>query len=499
MDHCRTLACPACLSPFEDSGKTDDFRCDTCGASYPVIDDLPILHCHPNSLLGVWTNEIERHGDELRDARKRFAAHRGMFPVPVQERGKRVLEARLQNQQLVEDVWQPVTNYLDRIGHRPDLMDGVLNLQSGWSIEGMLPYFLQDWGEEDVLNRLSALSTEAVARYLDVPPVAAVLGCGAGGLLHRLAPSCDRAYGLDLALPILLLASKVLEGDSLGYVHASSASAADFSSVEIHGPTQEADNLMLLGGDVNILPFASGQLSVVATQFLLDIVSDSVHLATEINRVLCDGGIWINFGPPFKVHGDPPMYRSRNHEDTAPFLEDAGFDALQISRERFPFLDSGGQVEWSQRVELAPLFFVARKKEPRSSREEQFAAYFGQQDRSILEIRPRLNTRRSIGLLKGRTFARGMVTQDSWQILVEGARPRPLPPAVAGIYNGLLAAMKNEVTLGEIVDRFARPARLGEAGMVKLFRVLGHAGLADLAGDPSPAPVTSIRIRSARK
>ena len=499
MDDLRPLACPACLSPFQDSRKTDDLCCDTCGAIYPVVAGLPILHCHPHSLLGVWTNEIGRLGAELRGAQRRFASQRGAFPVPVQERGDRVLEARLRNQQLVEDVWQPVTDYLDRIGHRPDLMDGVLNLQSGWSIEGMLPYFLQDWGEEDVLHRLSALSTDAMARYLDAPPVAAVLGCGAGGLLHRLAPSCDRAFGLDLALPILSLAGKVLEGDSLGYVHASSADAADFSSVEIHGPTRKNENLMLVGGDVNVLPFASGQLSTVTTQFLLDIVSDSVHLATEINRVLCDGGIWINFGPPFKIHGDPPMYRSRNQEDTPPFLEDRGFEVLQISRERFPFLDSEGQVEWSQRVELAPLFFVARKRETRSSREEQFAAYFGHHDRSILEIRPRLGTGRSIGLLKGRTFTRGMATQDSWQILVEGARPRPLPPAVAGLYSGLLVAMKNETTLGEIIDRFARPARLGEAGMVKLFRVLSHAGLADLSGDRSPTPVTSIRISSRRK
>jgi hypothetical protein len=497
MDDRQPLACPSCLSPFPQSRETEVIRCGTCDAVYPVVAGLPILHCHPNSLLGVWTKEIERSGRKLRGGQKLFAAKRRIYPVPVQERSDRILESRLKNQELVEDVWQPVKEYLDHIGHTPDLMDGVLNLQSGWSIEGMLPYFLQDWGSGDALQRLSELCRDAVDRYLERPPVAAVLGCGAGGLLHRLAPSCERAFGLDLALPILLLAGRVLEGGSLGYVHASSDTAADFSSVDVHGPADPAENLALIGGDVNVLPFASGQLSMVTTQFLLDIVPNSTHLATEINRVLCDGGIWVNFGPPFKVHGDPPLYRSRNHEDTAPFLDDRGFEALQIERERVPFLDSAEEVEWSQRVELAPLFFVARKRETRSSWEDQFAAYFGEQDRAILDIRPRLASGRSIGLLKGRTFAQGKAIDDSWQILVEGARPRPLPPAVAGFYNSLLAAIRNESTLSEIIDQFARAARLDEAGMVRLFRVLSHAGLVELGGDRS-TPVPPIVVPGVR-
>jgi ubiquinone/menaquinone biosynthesis C-methylase UbiE len=43
--------------------------------------------------------------------------------------------------------------------------------------------------------------------------------------------------------------------------------------------------------------FADGSVACVVTSFLIDLIPEPRKLASEIHRILCDDGVWINYGP----------------------------------------------------------------------------------------------------------------------------------------------------------------------------------------------------------
>ncbi|MGH8498774.1 MAG: methyltransferase domain-containing protein, partial [Methylococcales bacterium] len=72
--------------------------------------------------------------------------------------------------------------------------------------------------------------------------------------------------------------------------------------IEKHKPKS---NIQLVAANVTTLPFGNQTLSVVVTQFFLDLLGNIESFSGEINRVLKKDGIWINFSKPVAAPGDP--------------------------------------------------------------------------------------------------------------------------------------------------------------------------------------------------
>jgi hypothetical protein len=95
----------------------------------------------------------------------------------------------------------------------------------------------------------------------------------------------------------------------------------------------------------------------MVTSFLLDLLPDPRKLANEIHRVLCPGGVWINYGPSGPLQS---LWRFDEAEGRA-FFETAGFDVLDCNAVRATYLDlSRDCPSWSFQNHVCYLT-VARK------------------------------------------------------------------------------------------------------------------------------------------
>ena len=81
--------------------------------------------------------------------------------------------------------------------------------------------------------------------------------------------------------------------------------------------------------------FADGSVACVVTSFLIDLFPEPRRLASEIHRILCDDGIWINYGPS----GPLQAFFRFDQTENAAFLDAAGFTVIGAEAYRTTYLD----------------------------------------------------------------------------------------------------------------------------------------------------------------
>jgi SAM-dependent methyltransferase len=197
----------------------------------------------------------------------------------------------------------------------------------GWSLDQLVPYFYRDWAGTKEANRLGMLFTHAIEDYCgDLRHSVAVLGAGACGLLHRISGFFTSSFGVDLSVPALLLARRLMEGEEL-YLHLNlpyGRFPRAQRQIRLAAPEKKAEGLTLIAADVNNLPFPSSSLSCVITQYIMDLVPDQARLASEVYRVLAPGGVWINYGIPVSLTD----FDAPNNLDLHWFFDRTGFHPL---------------------------------------------------------------------------------------------------------------------------------------------------------------------------
>jgi SAM-dependent methyltransferase len=135
-----------------------------------------------------------------------------------------------------------------------------------------------------------------VARIAARPPVAYAveLGCSAGGIVHALAGAAGHVVGVELGLPILRLARRVLAGEPADYErrvigsHYEAARAMAPSAVE---------NVTLVCGDALDPPLVPRAYQRVVALNLLDSVRDPLELLTVCDALCEPGGELILSSP----------------------------------------------------------------------------------------------------------------------------------------------------------------------------------------------------------
>jgi hypothetical protein len=141
--------------------------------------------------------------------------------------------------------------------------------------------------------------------------------------------------GFDLTLPALKAARDLLDGKSLDLALPRTINKAGRVTLRGNNSGSANPRVMLAAMDAFDTALADGSVDCVITAFLLDLIPEPQRLADEIHRILCDNGVWINYGPsgPLKA-----LWRFDQTESAA-FFEATGFSVTDAEAFRTTHLD----------------------------------------------------------------------------------------------------------------------------------------------------------------
>ncbi|WP_438025463.1 methyltransferase domain-containing protein [Sorangium sp. So ce233] len=328
-----------CIDSHQPLKRTRDdlLRCERSGREYPVVSGIPIIVDDPSLLLRASHRSWNQIRSSVETKRAELEALLpGGLSERLQRRVARETDARRENLSVISRYMTPLERAAGESVNAPAGAADFLSAHgSGWSLDWMLRYFAQDWTSSPDFAAVSDLITSMIERHAPDRESVAILGAGACGTARAVVELFDATCGVDLSLPTLLLARGVLAGDDVVL----NFEDIGWKPVRLQKPAPSARPVDLLVADVNRLPFKSGLMSVVVTQYLMDLMVDPVATALEIHRVLKPGGIWINFSNPMKLREEPSPYGALDIADVPPIFEPVGFDVVRCDETRFTLLN----------------------------------------------------------------------------------------------------------------------------------------------------------------
>lgn len=335
------LACPRCDKTPLDAGETGPF-CAGCKIEFPLIGGIPWLFSEPGAALDEWRN---RHGFLLQTLAHREAGYRKALDRPdATALTRRRLEllaaatARLSEQ--LGGLLEPL-----RVAELTADRDTYLALRTKLPPDqGLMTYYgnvHRDWAWGDAEN---AASLAIVRDRLDGrdPGRTLVLGCGAGRLAHDIAIELGpaRTVALDFNPLLVFVADRMSRGESLELVEFPVAPLdLEHAAVsrELRAPAAAAVTYCL--ADVHRPPFPPRSFDTIVTPWLVDVVPEPLsEMARRINRLLADGGCWINFGS-LSFHDVAPEL-ALSLEECLETIAAQGFDLPAAHDTEIPYLAS---------------------------------------------------------------------------------------------------------------------------------------------------------------
>lgn len=468
--------CVSCLSePLVE--REHHLWCLECQRGFPVVAGIPILTHRPRALLAAALTGMQAAQaafDQTRDvgSHTRQIDSDSASSDPT-DRAARVARATAASLNTIAHYMQPVAEYARVQGLEAlSPLDWIASYAGGEPEHVSLPFFYQDWGHTGAFAGVRSLILDALRRHAADTRTLAVVGSGAGGLLYACAPFFDVTYGIDLSVPTTLMAQGVLSGDSIGVP----LPAAQWRIVPVAGPAAVAGDIRLAVADAAALPFADASLSVVVTQYLMDLVGNPLAVAAEIGRVLEPGGVWVNFSMPFALPDDPPELGPVQLEELPGLLRPLGFEMCESERQRFTLLDVTAIDPGANQNRQTVHFFVARQIS--ASRPGKPPVL----DEAWWGSVPKPMPGRVVQLVRRRTFdPRG--ARDCIEISVASGVAANVPPAVAGVVERLFDAIDGVRSLQEIHQLLiARGLALSTEDLRQLFLYLTrHYGAVDLS------------------
>src|SRR5262249_20959795 len=145
----------------------------------------------------------------------------------------------------------------------------------------------------------------------------------------------ERVLGFDLTLPVLRVARHLLDGKSLDLALARAITQTGRITLRGREDRPPIPHVELVAMDALDTAFADASIGCVVASFLIDLFPEPRRLAREIHRILCDNGVWINYGPS----GPLQAFLRFDQRETAAFLEAAGFTVSAAEAYRTTYLD----------------------------------------------------------------------------------------------------------------------------------------------------------------
>jgi len=421
--------------------------CPECRISYPILDGIALFIPQATTSLQGYVMEMEdakagltEMADNLDNLQKQFETSEFCNRII------NTLNAVQTNLNVLQEPYLPIIEFLQKQPENANLLAWSM-VKTGTTFLDMLPYFYQDWSGtsdfEKVKNRVSETITE---NAIDRESVA-VLGTGACGLLHSVADFFEISYGVDLSLPTLLAAKAFIRGKPLTF----HLSDADWQKITLTPPKQSTKNIHYLGTNVNNMPFKNGSLSLVITQYMLDIVSNPIGLAQEIHRILKPEGLWINFSKPFRVASDPSILGMRKLDELPPLFNNLGFEVINLENVRFNYLNLENISHEVDTVNQLVHFFTLRKSKSYEKNEifKQVSRFFDPNCSSVWNERPRMVVDRNLTFSQQKSFNGSSSVNETLSISVMG-HMFSIPPDFAFLLETIFRAIDGERNLREI-------------------------------------------------
>ena len=346
------------------------------------------------------------------------------------------------------------------LGEEPGPLElAVWQLTCSWDPALLLPYLHRDWAVPDALSDAAS----PIEAQLDAAGASrtrlVVLGCGGAGLCARLADGFEEAWGVDLALPGLLLAGRVLDGEAVTLAFRDPASGAPIESVLL--PPDPRPKVSLLAGDVHDLPFADGNVSVLVTQYLVDVVRSLPCLADEIHRVLAPSGVWVDMGFPHALEGLDGFTcaATEDHALAAPRMGRTTTLEMPVRQARVTRLHPRGEPSATRAARLASLEAFARG------------------DETALGLRPRLASGVEVTTARGTVRrADGLREVSLFRLSTDVAGSEPaleMPDTVSKSLAALLTWMDGQLTVRD----FASLTNETPERLLDVLRLLERSGV----------------------
>ena len=255
----------------------------------------------------------------------------GLFEIAL-ERHRDVIGAEIAQAETLLGLFEPAAQAVaDQAG------EPLGARRSGWTVDALLPYLLRDWTSTPELEAIGARIGTALKRVFPEPSGISVVfaACGAGGLLAEIPPGFERVLGFDLTFPVLRAARHLLDGKRLDLAMARAINQTGHITLRRREARPSSPNVELVAMDALDTAFADGSVACVVTSFLIDLFPEPRRLASEIHRILCDDGVWINYGPS----GPLQAFFRFDQAESAAFLEAAGFTVIGVEAYRATYLD----------------------------------------------------------------------------------------------------------------------------------------------------------------
>lgn len=338
------LACPRCdKTPL--SFADDRFVCKACKTEFPDIDGIPWMFADPDSSLGEWRNRLQFSLQQLNHETgglERELADKDIRPL-ARRRLERYKKAVEQHRRKLQKVLRPV-----------DLQSMSGNYESYLALRTRLPttqglnnYYAnvhRDWCWGDEENEASLKQIQSVLNdHAELGDVL-VLGAGAGRLAYDIHEqlNCTRVVATDFNPLLMLIAQSMANGDQLSMYEFPIAPASledDAVLRKLSAPKVADSGLHFVLCDALRAPFADGAFDTVVTPWLIDIISEDLPLFTaRINRLIKNGGRWVNFGS--LSFGHPERSRCYSPEETKAIVAENGFSDPYVSQATIPYMCS---------------------------------------------------------------------------------------------------------------------------------------------------------------
>jgi hypothetical protein len=366
------LECPACRT-CGLAVEGDDLACPGCAAHFPVLANaghrLPWLFADPEASLLEWKSRFNGFlvvNDGERRALDAAAGVSDLGPL-ARQRIERLLRAK-------NDQRRRVAALLEPLGLEParfeDVGDPTRLVQSKLpKSQGLVSYYanvLRDWAWDTPENQAALEAVEAVLAPAfadrDGPERLLHLGAGACRLpydLHRrLAPRLSVV--LDHNPLLLLLAQRVIAGESVE-LYEFPVAPLDIERAAVlrrcAAPEPIGEGFACLFADALNAPLRAGAFDAVVTPWLVDVIPEDLGVfALRVNRLIADGGIWLNTGSLAFFHREESWCYGL--DEVPSLLEAGGFEVVALERRTLPYLQS--PASGHGRVESV-LSFSARK------------------------------------------------------------------------------------------------------------------------------------------
>jgi hypothetical protein len=353
--------CSVCGKPVDLSDQKKA-TCRVCLSECPSVAGIEIRIAQAAAKLRATVDAYRRQRHNLNYAREQWESLRSSTANSAR-RGHAELAIAAQGALLAlsNDIRAPIERCLAGLP-APHWLDDVLSLDgsNAWDIDHMLPYFYQDWHGTGDFPAMRDRIRAAVAGHASAATKLLVVGAGACGLVRDLAVSGFEVHALDLSLPCLVLASRLLHGDTLEVMiphkferewrHAVLPGAAPFVTPPRVSVAKAAR-----------LPIQDGTFPVVVTQHLIDIATNPTQIIVEIARVLEVGGLWVNLGLPFGLSSEPVELGPICDDALEPVLLDLGFELISLERHACRLSDTGALFDWPEVTTHWPQLSVARR------------------------------------------------------------------------------------------------------------------------------------------